>query len=144
MSHVAALEAAIGAWGDGGAFDGFEEWALRAFAHQFEHVAAYRAYCERRGVTPGTVESWSDVPAVPAAAFRHVELAAGPAEVVFRTSGTTGGAEARGRHPIVHLSLYRASALAGFSAQALGYSVAFPPTSTPSTLQARRGADRED
>jgi hypothetical protein len=113
VSHAAALEAAIGAWADGGAFDGFEEWALRAFSHQFDQVAPYRAYCERRGVTPATVVSWADVPAVPAAAFRHAELASGPAEVVFRTSGTSVGAEARGRHPIVHLSLYRASALAG-------------------------------
>ncbi|HWP65368.1 MAG TPA: long-chain fatty acid--CoA ligase [Candidatus Limnocylindria bacterium] len=114
MSHVAALEAAIRAWADGGVFEGFEEWALRAFAHQFERVAAYRSYCERRGVTPATVASWTDVPAVPAAAFRHADLATGPAEAAFRTSGTTGGAGARGRHPIVHLSLYRASALAGF------------------------------
>ena len=43
VSHAAALEAAMGAWADGGAFGGFEEWALRAFGHQFERVAAYRA-----------------------------------------------------------------------------------------------------
>ena len=114
MSLAAALEAAIVAWADGGAFADFDGWALRAFTYQFERVPAYRAYCERRGVTPATVVSWTDVPAVPTAAFRHADLCSGTAEAVFRTSGTTGGADARGRHPIAHLSLYRASALAGF------------------------------
>jgi hypothetical protein len=114
VSLAAALEAAIAAWADGGAFPDFDAWALRVFAHQFERNPPYRASCERRGVTPDTIASWSDVPAVPAAAFRHADLASGPPEAIFRTSGTTGGAEARGRHPIASLSLYRASALAGF------------------------------
>jgi hypothetical protein len=114
VSLAAALEAAIAGWADGGVFPGFEDWALRVFAYQFERVAAYRSYCERRDMTPTTVTSWIDVPAVPTAAFRHADLASGPPEAIFRTSGTTAGAEARGRHPIVHLPLCRASALAGF------------------------------
>lgn len=114
MSLAAALEAAIAAWDDGGPFSDFDDWALRVFAEQFERNLPYRGYCERRGMTPTTVASWSDVPAVPTAAFRHADLASAPPEAVFRTSGTTGGADARGRHPIPHLSLYRASALAGF------------------------------
>ena len=71
---------------------------LRVFAHQFARNAPYRAFCERRGVTPATVASWEDVPPVPTAAFRHADLACGPPQAVFRTSGTGGGAEARGRH----------------------------------------------
>jgi hypothetical protein len=97
----------------GAALD-FEAWALRIFRHQFERNRAYRAYCERRGTTPATVAHWEDVPAVPTRAFRTTELACGPAEATFRTSGTTGGAAARGRHLVPSLDLYRASALAAF------------------------------
>jgi hypothetical protein len=92
----------------------FEPWALRVFTHQYAQNAPYRAFCDRRGVTPETVARWEDVPAVPAAAFRRVDLACGPPEVVFRTSGTTD-AERRGRHLVPHLDLYRASALAAFA-----------------------------
>jgi acyl-protein synthetase LuxE len=91
----------------------FESWALRIFAHQFERNAPYRAFCERRGVRPETIAHWEDVPAVPTAAFRHAELACGPPEATFRTSGTTR-AEC-GRHLVPHLALYRASALAAFA-----------------------------
>jgi hypothetical protein len=92
----------------------FETWALRIFARQFECVPAYRAFCERRGITPATIARADDVPAAPARAFRSTELACGPPEAVFRTSGTTGGAGARGRHAIPHLDLYRTSAMAAF------------------------------
>src|SRR5262249_26438899 len=77
--------------------------------------APYRAFCERRGVTPATIASWEDVPPVPTAAFRHADLTCGPPEAVFLTSGTSGGAEARGRHLVPHLDLYRASALTTFT-----------------------------
>jgi hypothetical protein len=115
VSLAVELEAAIAAWADGVAFPDFEAWALRAFAHQFALNAPYRAYCEHLGATPATVDSWQDVPPVPTAAFRHADLTCGPPEAIFRTSGTTGGPDARGRHPIAHLALYRASALAAFS-----------------------------
>jgi hypothetical protein len=95
------------------AFD-FEAWALRVFAHQYERVPAYRTFCDRRGATPATIVRADDVPAVPARVFRTLELATGPAEAVFRTSGTSGGADARGRHSVPHLGLYRASALSTF------------------------------
>jgi len=91
----------------------FETWARRIFRHQFERNAPYRAFCERRGVRPETLARWEDVPAVPAAAFRRHDLACGPPEAVFRTSGTTAP-ETRGHHLVPHLALYRASALAAF------------------------------
>ncbi len=99
---------------EGGTVD-FEAWAAREFRHQFEQNAAYRAYCLRRGVTPEVVARWEDVPAVPTAAFRHAALVCGEPEATFRTSGTTGGPEARGTHLVPHVALYRASALTGFS-----------------------------
>jgi hypothetical protein len=113
VSLEAELADAIRHAGDDGAFP-FEAWAARVFAHQFTHNAPYRAFCERRGVTPSSVVSWEDVPPVPTAAFRHADLTTGAPEAVFRTSGTSGGAEARGRHLVPHLDLYRASALAAF------------------------------
>src|SRR5213083_3404801 len=90
------LAAAIEAAARGVPPPDFEPWALRVFAHQFEHNAPYRAFCVRRGVTPATVARWEDVPAVPSAAFRHADLACGAPERIFRTSGTTRPLE-RGR-----------------------------------------------
>jgi hypothetical protein len=110
----AELAAAIAATREGAPPPDFEAWALRVFAHQFARNAPYRRFCERREITPATVARWDDVPAVPAAAFRDTDLACGPAEAVFRTSGTTRGPDARGRHLVPHLALYRASALAAF------------------------------
>jgi len=96
--------------------------ALQAFALQFERIPAYRALCERRGRTPADVRRWQDVPAVPATAFKHLDLIAGDTpvpEATFRTSGTSRGTERRGRHLVPRLSLYRRSLLPGFSAHVL-------------------------
>src|SRR5947199_9462955 len=83
------LAAAIEAAGRGAPPPDFAAWALRVFAHQFEHNAPYRAFCTRRGVTPATVARWEDVPAVPSASFRQVDLAFGPPEAVFSSICTT-------------------------------------------------------
>lgn len=114
MALEVELAAALGAGADGRAFD-FEAWALRVFRHQYEGNPPYRAYCDRRGRTPANVAAWEDVPSVPTRAFRTTDLACGPPEAVFRTSGTSGGSEARGRHLVPHLGLYRASALPTFA-----------------------------
>ncbi|MGQ0813756.1 MAG: LuxE/PaaK family acyltransferase [Gemmatimonadota bacterium] len=95
----------------------FNSLALRVFAHQFEHNAPYRRYCERRGRTPADTTRWTDMPAVPTGAFKEVALVAGNpknAQLVFKTSGTTRGAEKRGIHYILDPSLYEASLLATF------------------------------
>ena len=108
------LAAALGAAPRGAPALDFEAWAFRVFAHQYERNTPYRAFCDRRGVTPASVARWEDVPAVPTAAFRRLDLACGPPEATFRTSGTTGGPEARGRHAVPTLALYDAAALATF------------------------------
>lgn len=100
----------------------FDALARAAFRHQFERNEPYRRYCERRGARPETVGGWEEVPAVPTAAFKEAALACGPAdaaEAVFRTSGTSQGAERRGVHYVMDLSLYRESALSNFAAHAL-------------------------
>ncbi len=96
-----------------------DRWASAAFQLQFEHNATYRRYCERRGVGPAEISGWRDVVPVPTAAFRAVDLIVGSAAdaaVTFRTSGTTRGASARGRHPVRSPELYAASSRAGFRA----------------------------
>ena len=97
----------------------FDELALAIFAFQFERCSPYAAFCERRGRTPGTVTHWSQIPAVPTAAFKEVALVAGDpaaAEAVFRTSGTTRGAERRGTHHVTDIPLYHASLISSFAA----------------------------
>lgn len=96
------------------AADDFERLALAAFALQLEHVAPYRAWCRRRGVTAESVESWRQIPWVPTAAFRSLELAVEPAVEVFRSSGTTAGNEARSVQHQPYPNLYRAAIDASF------------------------------
>jgi hypothetical protein len=98
--------------------DEFNRIALRVFAHQFRLNAPYAAFCNRRGLTPDTVKHWTDVPAVPTAAFKEVALVAGDAkdaEAVFRTSGTTRGAEKRGVHYVLDVSIYHFSLIPNFA-----------------------------
>lgn len=120
------LAAALAAAPRGSPAIDFEAWALRVFTHQYDRNAPYRAFCDRRGVTPRTVARWVDVPAVPTAAFRRLDLACGPAEATFRTSGTTGGPDARGRHLVPMLGLYDAAALAAFERFVLPDAVRLP------------------
>ncbi len=94
----------------------FASLALAVFEHQFCSNPPYRRFCLSRGRTPQTVKSWQEIPAVPTAAFKELELACGPAEKVFWTSGTTRGREKRGRHWVPRLELYRESALSHFAA----------------------------
>ncbi len=98
--------------------DAFDSLARDIFAWQFDRNAPLAAYCERRGATPERIEHWSEIPPVPTAAFKEVALVAGDvstAEAVFRTSGTTEGAERRGAHYVLDLSLYHAALLPSFA-----------------------------
>ncbi len=91
----------------------FEDRAIVAFAHQFEACEPYRALCHRRGITPEGIGAWEDIPFVPATAFKYFdflsEAATDGQAGLFLTSGTTRGGEARGRHHVPSLDLYRAS-----------------------------------
>ncbi len=94
----------------------FEALALAVFRRQFDTVPAYRAYCVMLGVSPASVRSAAEAPAVSTVAFKYVEL--WPPAVaqegrgrVFLTSGTTAGRERRGRHLVPELGIYRASAM---------------------------------
>ncbi len=91
--------------------DVFDRWAQEVFTYQLETNPVYAAYVRKRGVTPSTVGHWSEIPWVPASAFKAVPLVSGDAsrvQRVFRTSGTTGIGR-RGEHHVLDLDLYRDS-----------------------------------
>lgn len=91
------------AWPD----DRFDDFARRIFEFQYDHCDPLRSLADSRGVTPADVGSYRDVPAVATDVFKNTTVATGPAERVFRTSGTTGGS--RGEHHVRRLDLYRGS-----------------------------------
>jgi Acyl-protein synthetase, LuxE len=95
----------------------FNRLALSLFALQFAHNPPYRRLCEARVVSPGDVEHWSRIPAVPAVAFKELELTSLPADDrarVFHSSGTTTQQPGRHFHDAESLSLYEASLLPWF------------------------------
>jgi hypothetical protein len=99
--------------------ESFNRLALEVFNYQFHRNPPYREYCRRQGRTPDDVAQWTEIPAVPTAAFEVVPLVCGDvarAEAVFRTSGTTRGQQRRGEHYVLDLSLYHGSLVAGFAA----------------------------
>ncbi len=98
-----------------------EALALDLLRYQASANVVYGRLVASRGLDPRRIRHWWDFPPVPVRGFR--ESPAGPprapyigdpavAEAVFLTSGTTGGAEARGVHRVRDLSLYHASLLA--------------------------------
>lgn len=100
----------------------FNRLARAVFAHQFRCNVPYRSFCERRGFPPASISHWTEIPAVPVDAFRAVPLLCGDpgdAVVVFRTSGTTVGADRRGEHHLPELELYDAALASGFAAHLL-------------------------
>ena len=95
----------------------FDAMALRLFAEQHAHNAAFRRFCQLRGATPRTVKGWRDIPAVPISAFKEVSLSCTPpesAERVFMTSGTTRG-DVKGRHYHPTIAVWDASFIPNFA-----------------------------
>jgi hypothetical protein len=95
----------------------FNELALELFALQFKSNAAYRKICVARNLAPGVVEHWTQIPAVPTAAFKELDLTClAPAErtAVFHSSGTTEQRPSRHFHNAESLALYEASLWSGF------------------------------
>ena len=101
----------------------FDELALVLFQLQFQHNHAYRRFCEARGVGPDTVSAWHDIPAVPASAFKELELtslALGERTACFHSSGTTEQRRSRHFHSADSLALYEASLRPWFERHLLG------------------------
>lgn len=96
----------------------FGSFALELFALQFEHNAAYRKICEAQKLNPQVVGHWTQIPAVPAAAFKELELTSlAPDErtLVFHSSGTTEQKPSRHFHNAESLAVYEASSWTWFT-----------------------------
>jgi Acyl-protein synthetase, LuxE len=87
----------------------FNELALELFALQFTHNPAYRKLCEARRLTPDKVEHWTQVPFVPTAAFKELEMSSIPPNersAVFHSSGTTEQKPSRHFHCAESMKVY--------------------------------------
>jgi Acyl-protein synthetase, LuxE len=97
----------------------FGPLALELFGLTFAHNAAYRRFCESRGMTPGVLEDWTQIPAVPTAAFKEIDfssLAPDERTAVFHSSGTTAQRPSRHFHDAESLAVYEDSLWAWFLA----------------------------
>ena len=95
----------------------FDAFALELFALQFETNSPYRTFCLNRSLSPATVRDWREIPAIPAVAFKELDLTSlPPAErsTVFHSSGTTEQQPSRHYHNGHSLEVYEASLLAWF------------------------------
>ncbi|MGA2280712.1 MAG: hypothetical protein ABSG80_10470 [Verrucomicrobiota bacterium] len=108
---------------DGGSYNSplrdFISLALELFALQFKYNAAYRKICEARGFTPKVIEHWTQIPAVPTATFKELELTClAPTErtAVFHSSGTVEQKPSRHFHNAESLAVYEASLWSWFQA----------------------------
>ena len=99
--------------------EAFNALALDLFALQFTHNLPYRRWCESRGVSPGRVDRWQDLPAVPTSTFKEIDwtsLRPDERSAVFYSSGTTSQRRSRHFHHAESLALYEASVQHGFEA----------------------------
>lgn len=95
----------------------FNRLAIELFGLQFRHNHVYRNCCEYRGCSPTNVAHWATIPAVPASAFKELDLtslAETERVVTFRSSGTTASARSRHHHSTASLALYDLGLLAWF------------------------------
>ncbi len=113
--------------------DRFRELGWRAFAFQVERIGPVRALARARGIEPGpsgrppstgdTPPDWRTIPPVPALAYKSLDLlpeGLDPAgAILFRSSGTTAGAERRSVHRHPFPDLYRETIDATFPAACL-------------------------
>jgi hypothetical protein len=100
----------------------FNPLTLELFALQFGHNPAYRKICEARGLTPKVVGHWTQIPFVPTAAFKEMELTSlAPHErtSVFYSSGTTEQKLSRHFHSAESLAVYEASLWNWFESEVL-------------------------
>jgi Acyl-protein synthetase, LuxE len=95
----------------------FNGMAMVLFALQFSHNPPYRKICEARNVSPNSLTHWTQIPAIPTAAFKELEfscLPAGQRMAAFHSSGTTEQRPSRHFHNPESLAVYATSALAFF------------------------------
>ncbi|HEY5914361.1 MAG TPA: hypothetical protein VJA21_27545, partial [Verrucomicrobiae bacterium] len=113
--------------------DAFNELALVLFELQFTSCPSYRSFCAARGAFPGRIGSWTDIPAVPAAAFKELDLSCLPPAdrtTVFHSSGTSEHRPSRHCHNADSLSIYESFLLPWFQVHFFpGSDLLSPPSS---------------
>ena len=92
----------------------WEEMACELFCWQFARVPEFRRLCEGHGVSPATLRSWREIPAMPQQLFKRAKLFAhgdSKAAAIYETSGTTTGEP--GRQYLLRTDIYEAVCVAG-------------------------------
>ena len=125
----------------------WEAFARALFAWQVGRVPAYRRLCAGHGLSPTTLKSWRDIPAVPQQLFKREKLFSHGAKkpgAIYETSGTTTGQP--GRQYLLSTDIYRAVSVEGaggaglFNNQAEFYFLTPSPAEAPhSSLSAMFG-----
>ena len=90
----------------------FNELAIELFTLQFKYNPAYQRICRARRVAPECVGHWTQIPAVPTAVFKELELtclASSERTAVFHSSGTTEQTPSRHFHSAESIAVYEAS-----------------------------------
>jgi hypothetical protein len=115
-------------------FEEFDELILRLFTHQFENCLPYRRFARSLGVTPTSITSWREIPAVPTSAFKLPNHPLSFGATTFLTSGTT--TEIKGAHPFPSTTLYDLAALTHWRAHLPDLPLSFlspPPEENPTS-----------
>lgn len=92
----------------------FNTAALEVFKFQFEHNAVYRSFCDLLYKHPSDITTIEQIPFLPIEFFKtHTIVSTNkPAEVTFRSSGTTGSTVSK--HHVCDLEVYKHSFRTGF------------------------------
>ena len=104
------------------ASESFQSLAMDLFALQYDLNGPYRKLCDAQGILPENVGSWQQIPAMPAAGFKDLEVSALPAGLrnrVFLSSGTTDHRPSRHFHSPSSLAIYEASLWPWFASHLL-------------------------
>ena len=97
--------------------ESFEGLALELFRLQVAANPCYRRLIEYSEIDPILVASWREIPCVPTAAFKELDMTSLPEDsrpYVFRSSGTTQSNRGKHFHFDASLALYEKSLLAWF------------------------------
>ncbi|HTL59438.1 MAG TPA: hypothetical protein VL361_27455 [Candidatus Limnocylindrales bacterium] len=90
----------------------FNRLAVGLFRLQLSRNPVYRTLCQSRGLRPVKVTHWSEIPSLPTAAFKDVEVSCLSPEArtnIFHSSGTTEQQPSRHFHDPLSLNIYEAS-----------------------------------
>ena len=92
--------------------DSFNRLAHALFSLQFEHNKPFQEFCRHRGLAPGCISDWHEIPAMPTSAFKELELTSLTRDertAEFHSSGTSGHRPSRHFHNPSSLAVYEAS-----------------------------------